>query len=94
MDMGQVEQTGLDPKAKAEKRIGQAEIILAMLQGAGANGVTSEEMNRVAFRYADCIFRLRKGGHLIETVGRRGTELCRYVYKGYGIACQIQEELF
>jgi len=95
MQASEVEQVGLSPKDKAEKRIGQAEIILAMLKAAGSNGLNSEELNRVAFRYAAVLFRLRAAGHQIDTVGRRGTELCRYIYRGHVIACcATQEELF
>jgi hypothetical protein len=51
-----------------------------MLQAAGPRGCTSEELNRVAFRYASVIYRLRHlDGHQIETIGRQETELARYV---------------
>jgi hypothetical protein len=74
---------GLTPTAKAAKRISQRETILAMLLAAGERGCTSEELNPVAFRYGAVIFDLRhKEGYIIETLGRRGTELVRYVLKG------------
>ena len=73
---------GLTPQAKAEKRAGQKEAILAMLQGAGVWGCTSEALNKVAFRYAAVIHKLRKDGWLISTEGRQGTELCRYALRG------------
>lgn len=93
MDMGQVEQTGLDPKAKAEKRIGQKEQILAMLERAGDAGVDSETLNRVAFRYSALIFRLRADGFVIDTLPRKNTELARFVLRGKS-AGLVQTELF
>lgn len=73
---------GLTPEAKAAKRAGQKEEILLMLMRAGHHGCTSEQLNKVAFRYASSIHRLRQDGYLIETVGRSGTELARYILKG------------
>jgi hypothetical protein len=63
------------------KRETQKAKILGMLQKAGALGCTSEELNRVAFRYASVIFRLRRLGHEIETVERNGTELARFILR-------------
>ena len=73
---------GLPPEAAEAKHNGQKERILKMLQAAGARGCTSEELNRVAFRYASSLHRLRRDGWQIETVGRKDTELARYIYKG------------
>lgn len=74
---------GLAPEVAAAKHNGQRERILEMLKAAGEAGCTSEQLNRVAFRYASVIHRLRQqDGHVIETQGRQGTELARYIYKG------------
>ncbi len=75
-------QIGLTPKAKAEKREGQKEKILAMLTEAGVYGLTSEALNKVAFRYAAVIHKLRKDGWVISTDGRKATELVRYTLRG------------
>lgn len=73
---------GLTPEAAEAKHNGQKERILEMLKRAGADGCTSETLNRVAFRYASVIHRLRRDGYLIETADRHNTELARYIYKG------------
>ena len=73
---------GLDPKAKAEKRLGQRERILALLEAAGPRGCSSEELNAVGYRYGGRLFELREQGYIIETHGRTGTELARYILKG------------
>jgi len=82
MQASEVEQVGLSPKEKAEKRIGQKEVILEMLTRAGDAGVDSEMLNRVAFRYSAIIFRLRADGWLVDTLPRKGTELARFVLRG------------
>lgn len=54
-----------------------------MLQAAGGVGCTSEMLNKVAFRYSAIIHTLRhKHGYIIETFGRRGTDLVRFILKG------------
>jgi len=93
MQASGVEQVGLSPNDKAEKRASQKEIILAMLQGAGDAGLDSEILNRVAFRYSAIIFRLRADGFVIETLPRKNTELARFVLRGKS-AGVVQAELF
>ena len=78
-----------------EKRARQADIILSMLQDAGPAGCTSEELNPIAFRYVDVIFKLRKKGWIIETQKREGTELVRYVFKDQNSdKPAVQQQLF
>lgn len=73
---------GVTPEQKAESRINQKDRVLTALLNAGEGGCTSEELNRICFRYSGRIFDLRHDGWMIETLARRGTELARFVCKG------------
>lgn len=73
---------GVSPEQKAASRIRQKDQILAALEGAGAAGCTSESLNAICYRYGGRIFDLRKDGWDIRTLGRKGTELARYVLVG------------
>ena len=81
---------GLDAKTKAKKKLSQRERILFLLEERGPLGATSEELNPIAFRYSSVIHGLRAEGYDIETRGRKGTELARFIlWRGPGEVVQM-----
>jgi len=56
----------------------QTHRVLMLLKTKGR--ATNYELNKIAFRYGDCIFRLRKEGHDIESI-RKGGGLWEFVYR-------------
>lgn len=85
---------GIDAKEKADKRINHKDLILTALLNAGEAGCTSEELNKICFRYSGRIFDLRKDGWEIKTLARTGTELARFVCKGKYADAKGQMPLF
>ena len=73
----------------SEKREGQRDKILALLQAAGPRGVTNLLLNEVAFRYGGRIFELRKLGWDISTVCE-GESVYRFVLRGKRQAEQLR----
>jgi hypothetical protein len=91
MEIEAMEVPGLSPKVKAEKRLSQEDRILNLLLDRGKLGAGSEELNKIAFRYSAIIFNLRhRGGWVIETLPRTGTELARFVLKGHQPVSQLE----
>lgn len=66
-----------------EARIENSRKALDALQRAGAQGVTTENLAKIAgLRFGARIFELREQGWEIETKPRHGTELTTYVLHG------------
>lgn len=59
----------------------QKETIIEMLQESGDNGVPNTKLRRVALRFTDVIYQLKKDGYIIEVVSD-GDGVYRYVLKG------------
>ena len=72
-----------------ERRENQRDRILALLQAAGARGVTNRALNEVCFRYGGRLFELRQQGWEIETVCE-GESVYRFVLKGRKAAEQLK----
>ena len=85
-------ESGLSKK-DVTKRLTQRDRVLALLIAGGEQGVTSEELNKISFRYSAVVFDLRATGHDIQTVPRVHTGLVRYVWHR-GPQPQTQQELF
>jgi hypothetical protein len=66
-------------KEKAERRLTHADEILSLLQDAGSDGVTSEKLLSVTWRFSGRIYDLRQKGWNIQTLDRPGTECARFV---------------
>ena len=66
-----------------EARIENSRKALDALQRAGAHGVPTEQLAKIAgLRFGARIFELRREGWDIETKPRRGTELAAYILHG------------
>lgn len=71
----------MQPQEQKEHRQTIRERILAALQEAGKEGITGVELSPITWRFGDVIHRLRRDGHIIETVKHQGVEPDTYVYK-------------
>lgn len=80
-------------KKTATKRAFQRDLIVELLRSRGEVGATSEELNRIGFRYSSTIFNLRRDGYHIETRARKGTELARFILWALP-GEKVQQELF
>lgn len=60
----------------------KASKVLQALKDGGGAGVSNWDLNQITFRYGAVIHRLRKEGHMIDTIKLNNNGGYKFVYRG------------